>query len=514
MAKTPPSLLRRFARLLGSETCFRLIIGLLVVEAAWIALSGRYPMAFDEDFHLGIIRLYAHHLSPFWGNQTPGGGTFGAVARDPSYLYQWLMSFPYRLITVFTHDQTTQVLWLRAISIGLFSSGVVLYRRLLLKAQTSKAMVHCCLLVFVLLPVTPLLAAQINYDNLLFPLVAASMLLALSFDEQLVKRRQLGLKQLLQLLILCLLASLVKYAFLPIFAALVGFVAVRLWQHRRLLPTPWFGLVPAWRRLGSWSRAALIVGLVLAAGLFGERYGVNLIRYHTPIPDCSDVLTIKQCSQYGPWIRNYNDEINKVDNDILPGSLPTFTADWLYGMWLRTFFAVDGPGTNFQTRGPLLLPGLSTIIFAVVGALAVLAAAGRLWRKHNTPIFWLFVVVVISYVGALWLDDYQAFLQTGQPVAINGRYLLQVLLPVFLIVAVAMSELLKRRPALKLTVASVAILCLAWGGGALTYILRSNDAWYWPTPAVQDANHAVQRVLGPLTPGYDKTTLFMSQSLD
>ena len=85
-------------------------MALFVLQAAWIALSGRYPMAFDENFHLGIIRLYAHHISPFWSGQPAGANAFGAVARDPSYLYQYLMSFPYRLVSIFTSSQTAHVL--------------------------------------------------------------------------------------------------------------------------------------------------------------------------------------------------------------------------------------------------------------------------------------------------------------------------------------------------------------------------------------------------------------------
>src|SRR4051812_29328265 len=94
--------------LLSRKSFFWAILALFVLQSAWIALSGRYPMAFDEDFHLGIIRLFAHHASPFWSTQPAGADAFGAVARDPSYLYQWLMSFPYRLISAITGDQTIQ----------------------------------------------------------------------------------------------------------------------------------------------------------------------------------------------------------------------------------------------------------------------------------------------------------------------------------------------------------------------------------------------------------------------
>jgi len=62
-----------------SNRFFYVTVGLLVGQALWIALSSHYPMAFDEDFHLGIIKLYAHHISPFWSAHPAGADAFGAV---------------------------------------------------------------------------------------------------------------------------------------------------------------------------------------------------------------------------------------------------------------------------------------------------------------------------------------------------------------------------------------------------------------------------------------------------
>src|SRR3954465_971475 len=127
MSKT--QVYRRLVSGLGSSWFFWLIVGLLVVQATWIAFSGRYPMAFDEDYHLGIIRLYAHHLNPFWSGQPAGADMYGAVFRDPSYLYHWLMSFPFRLVE--HSSQMTQVMFLRLINIALLASALPLFRRLL-----------------------------------------------------------------------------------------------------------------------------------------------------------------------------------------------------------------------------------------------------------------------------------------------------------------------------------------------------------------------------------------------
>ncbi len=506
MTKTR-TIVRRLVDWIGSRSFFRLVIGLLVVQAAWIALSGRYPMAFDEDFHLGIIRLYAHHLSPFWSSQPAGADMFGAVARDPSYIYQYLMSFPFRLISLFTHDLTIQVLWLRAIDISLFAWGISLYRRLLLKTGASAAIVHGALLVLVLIPVVPLLAAQINYDNLLLPLTAIVLLLCLKFNDGL-KRKQFDLATLWQMIILGLLTSLVKYAFLPIFTVMIGFIVVRLWQNRGRLAPFQDRLKAGWKRISMPARLSLAVAAILALGLFGERYFVNLVKYHNPVPACDQVLTVRQCSSYGPWIRDYTDTLENVQPPP-PHLKLTFTHAWLYGLWLRTFFAVDGPGSQFQTRGPLLLPGLGAIAFAIMGGLALLASLPIVFRQRHKPALWLLGAVSVVYLAALWQDEYKSFVQTGQPVAINGRYLLPVLPFIFLLVALSLTRLLRRWTEVKLAVLSLAVFCLLWGGGALTYILRSSETWYWPNPAMRHLNYDVQRLVGPITPGYTHKTQFL-----
>ncbi len=484
---------RRITAFIGSKRFFWAIMALFVLEAAWIALSGRYPMAFDEDFHLGIIRLYAHHLSPFWDGHPPGVDSFGAVSRDPSYLYQYLMSFPYRL--------SSNVLFLRFINIGLFVASLPIYRKLLLKTGASRALVQACLAVFILIPIVPLLAAQINYDNLLLPLTALTLLLTVHFSQELSRHKRINVKLLLLITSLGLLTSLVKYAFLPIFMVIIVFLAIRLWQGRS----------SSLARMGRRSRWLLVVLLVVSFGLFVQRYGYNVLYYHKPVPDCNEVLSVKRCSAYPPWNRDY--VLSQMKHDTGGTDSPlVFTADWFYGMWLRTFFAVDGPATNFQTRGPLILPGIGAIVFVSSAALATVVTFKRLLRRYNAPTIWLFVSVTGIYAAVLWLNGYQSFLQTGRAVAINGRYLLPVMPLLLLLLALGVNEFLRRRQALKLVFAGTAIICLLWGGGALTYILRSNDTWYWPNQTVRDANHAVRNTLGPITPGYHSPNEFMGRN--
>jgi hypothetical protein len=159
----------------GSRNFFVIIILLLIVQASWYALTAQYPMAFDEDFHFGIIQLFSHQWGPFFSVSPPNSGAFGALTRDPSYLYHYLMSFPYRLIVLVTSNQVHQIITLRFINITFFATGIVMFRRLFIELGITARIINYSLLMLVLVPVTPFLAAHINYDNLLFLLLPISI---------------------------------------------------------------------------------------------------------------------------------------------------------------------------------------------------------------------------------------------------------------------------------------------------------------------------------------------------
>ena len=437
---------------------------------------------------------------------------FGAVARDPSYLYHYLFSFPYRLLHSLTHNELTIVIALRFLNIGLFAAGLVIFRKLLERLKSPTAIINGCLLFFVLIPVVSQLAGQINYDNLFIPAIAVDLLLTLKFTDYLRTKKHIDLRLLLLMISAWLLTSLVKYATLPVFAASMVYVAMQLFRVLGVSLTAWRLALKASHNPDGVSLASrikfasLVLLALVAVGLFSQRYGINLVRYHEPIPDCSKVLTIKQCRAYGPWIRDYDFSINKVDEAHNP---LVFTGDWLYGMWLRLYFAVDGPATMYQSRGPLPVPALSAIAVGIAGLLATIVGFRKLLRNYQASTVGLFVSVSVVYIATLWFDEYKAYVRTGQPVAINGRYLLPFLPLLLILGALAGRELLRKHPRVLYSIAGLILVSQLWGGGALTYILRSNDAWYRPSHVVRDANHAVQAVFGPVTPGYNQPAEFL-----
>jgi hypothetical protein len=484
--------------LLRSRTFFVAIMALFVVESSWIALSASYPMAFDEDFHFGIIKLYAKQWSPFFAHQPAGGNVYGALTTDPSYLYHYLMSFPYRLVSLLTSSQMAQIITLRFIDIGMFSIGLILFRKLLLRTKAPPSLIHIAILFFILIPVVPLLAGQINYDDLLMPLVALSLLLAVEFKQQLQTENVMRGGRLLVLAALCMLASLVQFEFLPIFFAIGVYVLWNLWRFNRAKPhAVGNALSLNWHHTKPVYQIGSVLLFVVALGLFAKSYGTNLVIYHNPIPQCNQVMSIHDCSAYSPWLRNYQDSLNKSAVSTNP---LIYTRHWFYAMFYNSFFSSSGGADTaayYIHVAPLPIISITAII-VFTGGLLLLLRYGK-GILHEYPLLGFLLYASITYCVVLWLWNYHDYTHLGAAVALNGRYLLPVILPILLLMALAYRKLLLNHGTLQLTLLATVLVLFIEGGGALTFIEASNAHWYWPNNGVVDGvNQVAQKVVKPL----------------
>ena len=485
---------RRLQLFFGSPTFFYIILGFFIFEALWFVFSAVYPMPFDEEFHFGLIKLYSHHWLPFLASQPSGADGFGAVARDPSYLYHYVLSFPYRLITWATSNETTQVILLRLMNVSLFTYGLWLFRKLLLRVGSSLALTHVALAIFVLIPVVPQLAAHINYDNGFMVLVPLLCLQVVNIIQGLQKRR-IDVQMILLAIITSFAMSLIKYAALPMVLACALFVAVSAARHfRGRYANIGKELVRGYRGIRLSTKVLLLGAIFIGVVLFSQRYVINLVQYKTPVPDCGAVLSVKQCSAYGPWNRDYQYAQNKTA-DFRPDPVH-FMDGWPQGMWHRLFFAINGVRAHYMNYRELPVPSQTATILAIVGLFALVLYFRPVFRGQELLAFLLTFVLV--YVAVLWADGYEAYQRTGHIVAINGRYLLPVLLPLAAIMGRALSLAWKKNPTMKVWLATFVIALFLHGGGIFTFILRSDSTWYWPNQTVNHVNNAARKVLAPV----------------
>lgn len=490
---------------LASDKFFYAIVIFLVLQAVWIALSGRFPMAYDEQNHLGVVKLYADHISPFWNAQPAGPAPFSSVSRDPSYLYHWLMSFPYRLFDVFLKTDASKVLAFRFLSIGLFAAGIVLYRKVLLRTKASKALIHTVFAVFVLIPTVPFLAGQMNYDNLLFLMVAAILLLTTKIVTD-IRTDRLDARRLALFVCLGLLTALVKFPFLAILLPLgIWILAVYFRRHgRKGWPE---GLKPLKDSLNTLSvvvRVGLVALVVVSGGLFFERYGVNTLRYGTPTPECDQVLNVDRCMAFGPWRRNYNIYQAKLENRLPPvdTGIYHFTYDeWLSLLTWQFFYTLNGPVDNFSVGQPLPLPYRMSMILAIVGGVLVVIYRRSIFAR---PMMKGLAFVALFYVFVLWAQNYSDFLRLHLATAIQARYIVLVLPIMLLGIGLAYSRLLaskKLAPIKSLLAVGAITVLLTQGGGIGVFIVRSNALWWWENRTVVQVNQAAQKVLRPVMIG-------------
>jgi len=489
-----PALARRVTRGLSSEVCWRIIVGFFLLEALWFVFSAQYPMAFDENYHFGLIKLHAAQWVPFFTAQPHDASVFGAVVRDPSYLYHWLMSIPYRLISVFTSNQTVQVILLRLINVGLFTYGLLLYRRIVRRLGASRALTNSLFAIFILVPVVPFLAAHVNYDNLFFVTVALSTLLAMRLVASVRAGRVDAVNTMALFAVLCL-SCLVKYPFLPVAGVVIVFVLWQLWRCKLLGGAGVRSFVGSFMTLSRLKQVLLVALCLVSLGLFTERYIQNVVTYHNPLPACDAVISQDECAQYGPYGRDKSLKAEKPST--FHAHVPSYLWQWLYGMWYRLFFAIN---YDYATSPPLLVISWTAVVLAVLLGVGVLLRFRQIFSGHTGRqlVFWL----TAGYLLVLFADGLEAYARTGQPVAINGRYLIPFLPFIFAFGGLAWAQLLRRHAAIKAAAAGLVIaIFLLQGGGTMTFIIRSGDTWMWNNGTVRAANRVVRSAAWPFIIG-------------
>ena len=481
---------------LSSRTFFWFIIGIFTVQALWIAWSGIYSMAYDEFFHLGIIQEYAKGWTPFI-HQPTGPAVLGALERDPSFLYHYLMSFPYRIVTEVWHTFAAQIIALRVLNIGIFVWGLVLYRKLLLRVGLSRKITHIILLFFTLIPTVLMVAVQINYDAMMFLASGAALLLAVNITLALRHDHEIRPVQLIALTAVLMAGSIVKYAFLPLAAAIGVFTIVQVLLAFRRNQLSWQSIaqecMEAMRRYTTW---LVVLACVIVGILFAQRIGGNIIRYHTPAPDCSVVLSLEECKAHAPYGRNQKYKDNDLAAAITTLNKLNYPINWYKKMIQESFFAIGPEQLGYPYGAPLPTAYTAGKIIVPTMLVIILISLVRLWRN---PIWQLFIIVIVSYTSVLFFRNYSEYVELGVPVAIHGRYVIY-LMPLVAALAVAGAHTYLRGRGRRLVYTTVAVLLtlMVLGGGWLPYMIRSADNWLWPHAA--PVNRTIRSVLWQIIP--------------
>ena len=373
----------------------------------------------------------------------------------------------------------------------------MLFRRLLLELRVSRAGTHTVLGLILLMPMTPFLAGQLTYDALFFTMSAVTMLLLFRLVRVLFGSRQVPLPLLLWAGTAVLLTVQIKYAFFPAVLGaglyLAGLVAW-LWRTKKL------NTADMWR---SWGLAAKSGAGMVALGvfllvsvLFVQRYGMNVVQYGSLVPDCPVVLGHERCLGFAPYGRDAEIRENGWYTSISTTQKITYPATWYEKMLLESYFSVGPKQIGYRVAKPLPVPFTAGKVLAAVSLLIIIVRLP--WIIRSGVSAQLSLALLVTYVVFLFLKNYSAFLSTAVPLSIHGRYVLPFLPLAGYLVYVGIQSLCGRRLIRKLAIALACLLLLAsfWGGGITAYIIRSTDAWYWPS--AQPVSRVVRSATWPL----------------
>lgn len=483
----------RIHYLLSSTWFFVASLCYLAVQAIWLIFSAIYPLPFDEYYHFGIITYYADQWGPFITNQTAEASLFGDITRYPSYLFHYLMSFPYRLIaTVFTTEEG-QIIILRLLSLALFIGGVVLFRHLFLRAGLPRWLTHLAVVLFVTTPVVPFLAAHITYDSLIMVLTPLYLLLG----YQILSDKTIRFRTITLLLSVGLLACLVKETFLPVLIAVLAVTCTTILYRWKGRMSELIRKIAQSLRAERFITKVLLIGvLILSVGLFSERFIQNQLFYGGYNAPCEAVQPVEVCEQYGPWYRNSQNILQKT-SDLPYGNPVSFTQHWVTKI-MRGYFAIfSHTPTEVVSKnepfGPIVLKPLLPlpIVFGYAG-LAVFVICSGLQIKHlwrNQFYRYLIVIIAINLV-AIWVFNYTLYLKLGAAQAIQARYTLPLLLGIFVIGLQAVSWSI-RSYNLRLALASALIIPYLLYGGISGWLIRADETWYWQRPGIIEVNQRI-----------------------
>lgn len=409
------------------------VIGVLFVFLAGrIAFTRAYPLPYDESYHFGLIDYYTQYPNLFTSSQPAGFDQLGSIVGDASHLYHFLFSFPLEFIRLFTSDQMLQIWLLRSLNMGLGLLTLYLVYRLARRFGLSGLVSAIVSAGLAITPVFYSVFAQLNYDNLLLPLTLIIFGQAWTVSDK-IKSGTMPTVRILALASLLLSATLVKYSFLPIFAAVVIYLAVLMLRYAGLRVLPgklWSGFASGRVVV----RVGVVAIFVVASGVWLQQYGANVIKYGTPHPQCHVVLSVERCQAYGPWARNYELHETRSTRPLRGLQLGAYITFWLRSMYWQVYSLVHAePGAVVYTAQSSLR--MAAKVIGLGGLVCVVFALRAIWKK-SIP-FVLLGLMAGLYLLTLLAQNYSDFHNLHALIAVQGRYLLPILPLLYMMVALS-----------------------------------------------------------------------------
>lgn len=469
--------MRIITNYLKDHKLFTFVMIIFVVQAGWIAVSTKFPMAYDEGYHRDAIVAYSDNLSPFVSSQLPSENNLGDITRYGSYFYHYSMSFPYRIAKIIGSD-IFAIQVLRWISIFIFAAALIYIKKLLRFMGFSEKISDVSLLVTVLLPTTTFLAATINYDGMFFLFIAVHLLAT----AKLVRGKYADARAWGIFVASGALGSLTKYSFLPLLlATTLCVITGAIYNHS----TVGKNVLKSYLGYNIWFKILLLFLVLVPSALFAERYIVNIVRYKNIQPDCQIVQTVNSCMAWGPWGRNHNLDQQYPNQPFTSEAAAQYTIKYWYPGMLNSLTLVGGPEAKGVVNSLYTSSSLTLIMLNGLFMMGLWTVLLTIRLQLRSKLLMPVLIVAFLYSLSLLLVNFTEFLRLGEPVAVQGRYILWFV-PILMAIATQgtstiLTKLYKNKDAQKLKGAIILILVVfsTQFAGIITYVVRAEPSWFW-----------------------------------
>jgi hypothetical protein len=175
----------------------------------------------------------------------------------------------------------------------------------------------------------------------------------------------------------------------------------------------------------TWDLKAISISLICIA-LFAINfaiYGVNIIKYRTLYPACTQVFTEEQCMNYPQYVREQDLGLGKKLSlvDVVHSGYPD-PVEYGFDYWLPVILQRIYGILGHQSYGPDLI-----LTFHRMLILWTIFITIRYWQKPSYTIASLFIVFFF-YTLVVFMDAYNTELFFGfKGIGIQGRYLFPVI---------------------------------------------------------------------------------------
>lgn len=469
------AVIRKTDDVVGSRVTTWVVAALFALQASWVALSSRSSV-YDEGTHVNSIIAFAKRWSPLI-DQAPSEAPLGDIERDGTFFYYFLLSWPWRVMEGLGISHDDAVLVLRFTSVAAVTAGLLIFASVMRQLGASRHLANFALFLVSMFPLLVFVAGAVNYDNLVFLLLAG---LVWTFLRA-YRSPELDLGALIASIALAGVTVITKFSAAPFLAVLAVLLLIKcgpqLW-HERSMPWRSYFLHGPWTvRTRRWTLGVVTLAVVL---LVLERYVGNLLHFGTPLPGCDVVHSVDFCENNSIYVRNQ--EALEVHNPVpmtLAGASTFFMTQWSVLMWryltLTGVHTADGPVLVLGpgTSGAIVLYGSIALVVLLIVCVPAISKT-----KGIVPI----LAACIGYVVVLFAKNYSLYAGLGVPYAVQGRYVL-ILLPWLvgiglLGVATVIRQYSVLGRFLTYVVATVSIaVALTQGGGLLLYLWAAEPAW-------------------------------------